>query len=67
MDQNFSGGFSNFDKWVDPSKFNLTFPFKELGEIGDNIYKKNPNMFVHLNRFKSNLMHFYLNLSIKNL
>jgi hypothetical protein len=65
MDKNFSGGFSNFDKWVDPSKFNLTFPFKELGEIGDNIYKK--NMFVHLNFFQSNLTHFSLILGIKNL
>ena len=65
MDRNFSGGFSNFDKWVDPSKFNLTFPFEEFGEIGDNIYKK--NMFVYLYLFKSNLKHFSLILGIKSL
>ena len=39
MDKNFTGGYGNYDKWIDKSKYNLTFPFVELGEIGDNFYK----------------------------
>ena len=39
MDKSFSGGFTNYNKWVDRSKFNLTFPFEELGVIGDSYYK----------------------------
>ena len=38
MDKDFTGGYANHDTWVDKSKFNLTFPFEELGVIEDSYY-----------------------------
>ena len=36
MDTNFTGGWNN-KEWLDPEKYNLSFPFKDLGQISDMI------------------------------
>ena len=34
MDTNFTGGWSN-QNWLDPEKYNFSFPFEDLGHVLD--------------------------------
>ena len=36
MDANFTGGWNN-KEWLDPEKYNFSFPFEDLGQINDMI------------------------------